>query len=470
MPFTTLQKFYSTAFAVLALAAGLAHAEPAKARFPDALTTEGMVVFEVARHPVAISGPQIWISEAEIDGKRYRGLLQSGSLFAVVLPPGEHVLESLHGESPNRQTSFFGGVTVGYHPGAKWPTNRTFTIEAGKVTSLGGMLFMENKPNERGFRLAYIDSSATPPSLMAANPMLGAAIGPDKLLTAPGEYVTPAQLTALRTEMLEAKFKTMTPTAIANANFVAGDAGSFAWLVKGAGNAASLKVVDPGTFRFRKCREWGAGAACYLTDDSVLLIDAKGKKIVHHPVDFEVNDFLAFGDSIVLIDPRFRLLISRDGGRNWALDESLKVEKGTIALFALLGAGAKGFYVHSTQLFGKPEVKRLLYSPYEKLALRLIDMPPEIEKIDFLLETEQGLYVVFRTAKNTAPVYYLADGQTQWEKKAIIPGWGCNRLYADRNDSKHLTAICSSNTESNAKEFLSDDGALNWRNGPQTSP
>ncbi len=80
------------------------------------------------------------------------------------------------------------------------------------------------------------------------------------------------------------------------------------------------------------------------------------------------------------------------------------------------------------------------------------------------------MYLAFTTAKNTAPVFFLANGQTQWEKKAIIPGWGCNRLYADRNDNKHLTAVCSSNTESDAKEFLSDDGALNWRNGPQTSP
>lgn len=469
MPFTSLRKFYSTAFAVLALAAADSHAEAAKARFPDALTSEGMVVFEIARHPVAV-GPQIWISEAEIDGKRYRGLLQSGSVFAVVLPPGEHVLESLHGQSPNRQTSYFSGMAVGFSPAAHWATRRTFTIEAGKITSLGGMLFMENKPNERGFRLAYIDSRDTPPSLMAANPTLAAAIGPDKFLTAPGDYISPVQLTALRTEMLEAKFKTMTPTALANANFVAGDAGSLAFLVKGAGGAASLKVVDPGTFRFRKCREWGAGAACYLTNHSVLLIDGKGRKIVQHPADFEVNDFLAFGDSIVLVDPGFRLLISRDGGRNWALDESLKVDKATLALRPLLGAGAKGFYVHSTYLFDKPQVKKLLYSPYEKLALRPIDMPPELEKIDVVLETEQGLYAMFRTAKNTAPVYYLANGQTQWEKKAIIPGWGCNRMYADRNDGKRLTVVCSSNSEPEAREFVSDDGALSWRNGPQTSP
>jgi hypothetical protein len=469
MAFTRLRKFLLPALAGLALMTGPSWAEPAP--FPDELKTEGLLVFEMARHPVAGLGPMIWIQDAEISGKRYRGLLRSGNLFAVVLPPGEHVLESLHGQSPNRGSSHFGGVTVYSKPSAQWEANRNFTIEAGKVTNLGGLLFMENDADPRRFRLAYIDSSKAPPSLWAANPKLAAALGSDKFSMAPGVYASPVQLNAVRTELLEAKFKTMTPAAIEHSNFVASDAGSLALLVKGDGKPASLKLVDPGTFRFDKCRNWSTGAACYLNDNGVLIIDDKSKTEVRYPRDFKPTDYLVFGErGIVLVDGRFRILMSRNAGQNWALDESIKLEKETFALRPLLRNGAKGFYVHSKYLFGKPEVKRLLYSPYEKLELRPIEMPEEVEKIDIFLESDRGLYVAFTTTKNTAPLYFQANGKTEWEKRATIPGGGCLHLFADRKDSNRLTAICSSQTKSEAKEYLSDDDGLSWREGVQTAP
>lgn len=469
MTFARLRKYLLSALAALAVASSPSWAEPAA--FPDELKTEGLLVFELARHPVAGLGPMIWIQDAEISGKRHRGLLRSGDLLAVVLPPGQYVLESLHGQSPNRSSSHFGGMTVYTSPSAQWETHRSFTIEAGKVTNLGALLFMENGADPRRFRLAYIDTSAAPPDLRVANPKLAATLGADRFSTAPGEYASPEQLNALRTELLESRFKTLTPAAIAHDNFVASDAGSLALLIKSDGKPASLKLIDPRTFRFNKCRNWGTGAACYLHDGGVLTIDDKSRTVVRYPLDFKPTDFLAFGErGIVLVDGRFRILTSRDAGQSWTLDESLKLDKEAFALRPLLHMGSKGFYVHSKYLFGKPEVKRLVYSSYEKIELRTIDLPKELETIDFLLETDRGLYAAFTTSKNNAPLFFQAHVASEWEQRSTIPRWGCLRLLADRLDSNRLTAICSSQTKSEAMELLSDDGGRSWREGVQTAP
>lgn len=468
MAFTRLRNFLFSAFASLAMVAGESLAE--KHPLPDELKGQGLLVFEMARHPAAILGPTIWMQDAEISGKRYRGILQAGNVFAVALPPGEHVLESMHGQSPNRDSTQVGSVTVFSNPTAQWAINRKFTIEAGKATSLGGLLFMEDSADPKRFRLAFIDNIKPPPNLWKANPKLAATLGPDKFSLAPGEYASPAQLNALRTELLEARFRTMTPAAIEHSNFVASDAGSLALLIKGAAKPASLKLLDPGTFRFSKCRNWSTGAACHLQDDGLLLIDEKSRKTVRYPADYKPSDYLVFGErGIVMIDGRFRLLISRDAGQNWTLDESIKLEKETLALRPSLRNGANGFYVYSSYLFGKPEVKRLLYSPYEKFDPRPIELPDEVPQINLLLETDRGLYAGYRTRENTAPLYFRANGKTEWEKMAAIPRWGCVHLFADKKDSNRLTAICSSQTKSEAKEYLSDDGGVSWREGVQTA-
>ncbi len=454
---------------MLALAALLAFlhsgaiADPKK--LPDELKDEGLLVFEIVRHPDIRHTGQRWIRQAVINGKRYADMAEADHMRAVALPPGEYKLDALVAVGA-RESTYIGGVHLRGSPATSWSVDRPFVIEAGKVTNLGQFVFHQSTDNPQQYAIRYIDNSTDLPPLEKLNPTLAASLTPEKFVLAPGNYLSAPQLEALRLEFARRDLKGLTAAQLKHTHFVVDTTGTVAILDKpDASKPPAVKIVDIGHSRTPLCTDWRKGVACLAKGNSILLLDGAERRTIDYPKDFKPYRIHTFGDSgVVLADELFRFVVSKDGGANWTAYNEAAFDKTYIGAYPRFHNGARGFYVYSAYAFGEGAGIRLLYAPYETAQLQPLPRPQAMKTIATALETKQGLYLSPRTSYSdtTTTLYFTPIGKSEPEIMSI-PASFCSRLFADDADGQQLTAVCATRTSMWDKEdWHSSDGGKTW--------
>ena len=424
---------------------------------PDNLGDKGLVVGQV----VGIGRLLDWSTHKEIMiDNRKKGMVIN-SFITIPLSPGEYEFSSLFSRSSSLLTSAYAVTST-----TTMPVNRKFNVQSKQITNLGLLvLYPDPKDKEqKKFMRLYVDNTTDMKHFIkTAYPLHAPGLNVDTMTLAPGEMIPDNLLQLLRKELATKK-------AIDSggyATYVAADVGTLAELLKGKdGKITDVKLIDVPTVSNlqSKSPNFVIDQLAFLTKSNRLFL-AKGGRVTEKtpPAGLRAGNVYVLGaNDLVIVDDKFEIYSSHDGGDSWQQYLGGITEK---KVRPDVWPGATGYY---TFIVDPP---RALFSAYGKLDFKPIDLPKDMDSLELLRERPTGLFAertisVFKETKNR-PFFFQTSGQPTWETK-LMPAANCEHIkFLDRGGLNVSTDCWDRAVWAAAmgqrQQYISKDGGTSWQ-------
>jgi hypothetical protein len=481
MSFRISKLFVVTLLAILLGACATRQSLP---ELPTTLGTNGLLVARL----YVLGLRSIENASIYIDGKLISSSMRDGYI-AVPLEPGEHRLSQIRAagqlissntykdDSPMRMVKGGGGggyraPTYIYVPGSTHvvhyttlAVDRTFTIEAGKITNLGLMVYLpvEDDPSRkkastnasREFRVLALDNSAEINTFLETNyPELVTSIKDRNIILAPAKYLEPKNLPFLRRAI--AYHESRGPNVIASANktLIYGRAGTIVSLGKQTPETpgSNIEVLETGTLADVIGGVRNGEQFTFLTSDAKL-IEWDGSKVTQTPLPYKVQPVRmdTFGDDgLIIVDNHLRILTTPGLGQKWTNNESMMYK--TPSNDFRITSSSSGSYIAS----GSRGVPNFIYYVKAGTSAPVSIAPPVnnigISTIDFnrMLARDAGLFIIY----NKADFFFRPQASGRWESYSK-PAGTCKPMKID-DDGYNLTVECDGVT------YKSSNSGAKW--------
>ena len=419
---------------------------------PRTLADKGLLVARLY-----VPGSSLWDNaQINIDGKLSGANLRDGYV-AIALPPGEHRFVQLRVEGQQltrydpADQSFLkakGGGSYHYYyiPGGSTiihfttlSVNRTFTIEAGKITNLGLLVYLSaDDPTKqhatvdqrKEYYTIPVDNNAEISTYLETNyPDLMATLQEraPRLASGGPPYLAPAKLPDLRRAIatLESRAGKLITTGTVAVAY--GDAGTLVSIKMGTDRKPVIDVLDTGTLANIVDARSSGERLLFLTSNARILALEQGKLAqISVPERIQPLRMAAPNASdLIIVDNRMRILTSRDLGRTWTKYEGAMLERPRNDIG--LAQDDDGAYV-SLGSTGVPT--SILYVQAGATAPRQIPAPQQQgvpgHSRNVLVARKAGLFII----SGEHDFYFRASGSQRWDVYSK-PGAKCKPMGID---------------------------------------
>lgn len=324
-------------------------------------------------------------ASVEIDGKYQEGALREGYL-ALPLAPGTHALGKLRTQGwllssavvdvvpPIRPARGGSAPHFIYIPGTTRTVafttlgvDRSFTIEAGRVTNLGLIVYLPvvDPPDvkravetpSRRFHVIALDNGAEVQSFLETNyPALTSSLKDRRVLLAPAPYLDAARLPDLRLAIAAHESKGRHVINAESQLLVYGRAGTIvSATLGGSGKPQSVRVLPTGTLADVVGGVRQGDRFTFVTSDAQVL-SWDGAKLDRTPLLQRVHPTAMGGlgrSGLLIVDNRLRVLTAKGPCEPWVAYEGMMSDRPRSDLSVI--ADIDGAYV-SVGFEGQPEL------------------------------------------------------------------------------------------------------------------
>lgn len=437
---------------------------------PDDIGSKGLLVAQVSSRtwPHITRGyPVISSDDGKLSHDSIIGGMREGTIM-VPLEPGTYTLERIE-EYVDGYIATSGYGAIGQSTYRHYPINKPFTIESGKATNLGLIVF---EPfigtSAGGLKATYFDNSSEVKTFISERyPKLFASLRTPEFDYIPSPSVNDDKLLKLRRYLLAKELTYGQSKSFAGKKgLITSSVGTIGWVKQQSDGQWTVdKFVDSGTVSdLSGCGFSGLRAACVLSQKSFLLIN--GDKIERRdaPAGIIIDTASAFGDAgVLLVDQYMRLHISRDNGKRWSVFDGAartspvkRYNRMTVAQGAFeIVLAPKGYYVFLKGADGGDAP--IVYGEFNGTVHRLIELPDTVEDIQKLVNLKDKLLVgPAKTAFANGKLHIFDKLQTTWSI-VEIPAPGCDDMFVDRNNGAHIVVLCA-----RGKTMVTEDGGTTW--------
>jgi hypothetical protein len=403
----------------------------------------------------------IWHNaDVHIDTRSHGGNQYNGNIV-MAMPAGVHRFKQL--VANNRF------VSPGVVSNASLGVDREFTIESGKITNLGLIVYLPAESSDslrrsapeqrRQYRTVVIDNSAEIRRYLEINFGTSLASANDRSIhLAEGAYLASHRLPGLR-QTIAAQEQRQSTKLISNSTLsvVYGNVGTIAIHKPRTGSRpAEFEVLDTGTVAdiVDACRD--GEKLIFIASDGKLLTLENGKLTsTSFPQPVDPARVTSRNGSVVVVGDRMHILTSKDGGRSWDAYHGAARENRMRGVD--LASDSEGVYVYSGYP-GPP--KSISFVPHGSATPRPIEGPQYSwnfmkDGLPNLIARDAGLFVIPWKGLN---FYFRPRATGRWEERST-PDFSCTTISVDSTGEK-LKTVCGGET------YESRDSGLKWSTGP----
>ena len=417
-------------------------------RIPDDLGPQGLLLAKLSSDHLGMFG----MVQPHINDKLYKDSYQDGGYVVVVLAPGEYTFNSLTSLVQGDSSDHSGASS------AKYPIDKKFRIETGKVSNLGMLFFLTDAQDPEKYTLVQIDNTEEASRyLQTAYPKLHAALRDKTPQLVPGPYLETSELTALRKEIAQRNSARMDAATLVDTEFLTGTIGTLALIQKSPQGAIhKMDMIETHTLEDVKRQQCAAAhgrLACVLGGRLITVNGAERRAQPLPSPMAAVDRAHVFGSrGIVLTDRRLHIFSSLNNGGTWSRydDAVLKepLDTGTKVGFE---NGKKGFYIYSAG-----SDRTVLYSPYTQIAYKKMELPAMVTSVGHLSEFDNGVAIGPEfTLPGNATLYMGSFDSPQWEERKI-PASQCAKIQLEDRRGEKISVVCLAQT------YRSNDGGRTW--------
>ncbi len=417
---------------------------------PESLGEKGLVIAEVAIVGVVLPYPSE--KNIYIDGRK-KGKLIRG-YFAVVLPVGEHTLDSLYVE-----TSLGRAGGVSYMKSVNLPIRRKFSIRSGEVTNLGQLLLTSDHTmaKEKRFNTYAVDNTEDMKYFLKAHyPNFYEKLRPNALRLESGTYVKGSDLQKLRQIIASVRINNYKAVCNKLPHHVLGPAGTIAILKQHQGRSPGFDFIPSPVMTdiLSSSEPDRIDRFAFLANDQRFFIYHSGHINQRTlPVkDVSPSIYIAGDKDIILAYHKFHLYISNDDGQTWHPFDAAAVKNDKYGR-SRFADDIDGYYIiHSYP-------PRLLYATHGSSDLKNVPIPLDADNIRQFTPCRSELFleknITAWTSKTPFPFYVRSRTGRDWETR-YMPRAECNPIHFIDGSGKNMRTICEQDV------FLSDDGGRSW--------
>lgn len=421
---------------------------------PEKIEDQGLVVGQISADEFS----EFWSADPVINGKRYKNAMQKGYIL-LALKPGHYTLNEFNQVLSTTRTTF--------------PVKRGFTVEPGKVTNLGLMVFQpsraESNQGRAGlYNIFYLENNREMATfLKETHPGLYASLRSKELITAPTNYLNSHQINQLRFNIASQKIslKQWRQHFGNSSGYVSGSAGTLAQVIRdSAGNITTLKILETNTLAdLAEFTSTSNAIGGLISTTSYLVVN--DDKVIHRvlPPGIVGNSLLALNEStVVVVDDLMNVYTSLDSGASWKKYSAASMPQSVEASWNKADPkhrfrfylAKRGFYIFPN--YANAEQSRLIYADYETATFHQLHLPSTVEKMTSIRETDAGVYIGPRSTLSNGKVHFLPKGKEKWEIREL-PQSSCFDIAFPDNLGDKLQVLCSGGTV-----WVSNNGGLNW--------
>lgn len=433
---------------------------------PKDVGDRGLLVAQVSSQTMAeaLSSDPV-IRSPNDQGRLYTGGLRGGTLI-VPLPPGEYELTQLSRMTGSSSIST-GYGTIHQTSRMNYPVGRTFTIEAGKATTLGMLVFERSPEGGDRYLLMYADNRKELERFLRERyESTYLSLRGERFIAADVPQLAPEGLHQLRRYLAADRLaKPQWQFEHPDAQFVTASFGAAARVVREPGRPPAIgELIETGTVAdLSGCSIAGARVACVTGAHHYLLLEDDQMREVAAPDGVTVNSIHVFAESgIVIVDDDMRFHNSQDGGRSWQVYDGVRRAKPfrrdgyrRAALNNVTFVpGRNGFYAFERGVgSGKGSI---VHADHATATYRTIPVPGGVSSLNVLQEASRGLYVgpnYSLAAKGRA--HFLPAGENEWAVLEL-PASGCSDLRVAEDTVLTIDVSCAGGV------YRSEDGGTSW--------
>lgn len=416
---------------------------------PQTLNDKGLLVARLY-----VPGSSLWENaQINIDGKLSSANLRDGYV-AIALPPGEHQLVQLRVEGQQltryeppeaslRKAKGGGGYHYYYIPGGTTvihfttlSVNRRFTIEAGKITNLGLIVYLPaDDPNKqratvdqkKEYYTIPLDNNAEIATYLETNyPALMAKLEDrsPKLATGGPLFLPPAKLPELRRAIASLESRSGKLITSGDVSVAYGDAGTLVSVKIGTDKKAIVTVLDTGTLaNIVDARQNGQRLLFLTSNARIFSLDQGTLAQISLPEHVQPLRMAApNANDLVVVDNRMRILTSTDFGQTWTKHEGALLDRARNDIGLAPDDDGAYIYLGST---GVPT--SILYAQAGAAAPRRISAPQQQgvpgRSRNVMVARRAGLFII----SDERDFYFRATGNQRWDVYSK-PGTKCKSM------------------------------------------
>jgi len=407
-------------------------------------------------------------ASVQIDGREISSAMRNGYI-AIPLPAGEHRLSQFKAMgqllrsdvieyAPAIRPARVGYVPTDiYIPGASRPVHyttlgadRSFRIEAGRVTNLGLMVYLPvvDPPDQkrattddsRRFNTVTLDNGVETSRFLETNyPELVRSLRSRDLLLAPGKYVDPAKLPDVRRAIAYHELKGPNVVATQTRAVVYGRAATIVVLTRGPNDKDThVEVLDTGTLADVVGAVRHGDRYTFVTSDAKAL-SWDGQALTRAPLPERVQPLglHPLGErGLMVIDMRMRILTAREPGAPWVDHQALMV--GTPRDDVSVATEDAGDYI---SIGTRGLVPSLYYLKAGESVPQRVQPPDSVEGDGslgryFMVTRRAGLFVFY----DSAQFLFRSKATQQWARH-YMPNEKCKGAKLD-DEGREFTVEC----------------------------
>ena len=421
-------------------------------RIPDDLGQQGLLLVKLSSDHLGMFNKV----QPQINDKLYQNSYQDSGYVELVLTPGEYtfnsLMNSIGGSSAHAEGAAASISTV------KYPIDKKFRIEAGKVSNLGMLFFLTHADDTKNYTPSQIDNTEEARRyLQTAYPKLYASLHDKTPQLVPGAYLETSELSALRKEIALRASTSMSAQDMTDTEFLTGTIGTLALIQKIPGSTLSkIDMIETHTLEDverERCAAAHGRLVCVLGGR---LISVNGAERRAQPLPSPmatVDRAHVFGTrGIVLTDRRLHVFSSLNNGINWSrYDDAVLNEPLDTSTKVGFDNGKNGFYIYSSA-----SDRTVLYSPYAQLAYKKMQLPAMVKKVQHLREFDGGVVIGPEwSLLGDTNLYTGSFDSAQWEERKI-PANQCAKIQLEDRRSEKISVVCL------GQVYRSKDGGRSW--------
>lgn len=426
-------------------------------RIPDDLGQQGLLLVKLSSDHLAMLNKV----QPQVNDKLYKDGYQDSGYVELVLAPGEYTFNSLM-SSVQGGSNGRGEATAASASSVKYPIDKKFRIEAGKVSNLGILFFLTHAEENKKYTMVQIDNTEEARRhLQTAYPKLYASLRDKTPWLVPGVYLQAPELSALRKEIALRASTHMSAEDLAETEFLTATIGTLALIQKkprGAaqGTPGKIDMIETHTLEDVDSQHCAAARGRLVCVLGGRLITVNGAERRAQPLPSPmamVDRAHVFGTrGIVLTDRRLHIFSSLNNGVNWSrYDDAVLSEPLDTSTKVGFENGKKGFYIYSAG-----SDRTILYTPYAQLAYKKMELPAMVKNVPHLREFDGGVAIGPEfSLLGDATLYIGSFDSPQWAERRI-PYTQCAKLKLEDRTSEKLSVVCLGQT------YRSNDGGRTW--------
>lgn len=414
---------------------------------PERLVGEGLLVFEL-HHSSFLSYGDLYLEVEGLD-LNIKMTKEMTGLVVLPLPVGEYRLK----QGRNRAVSG-GGFNYTEYTMLTIDFDRSFKVQEGKVTNLGVVVSFP-------YRGYWFDNTKEVQAYMQQfYPTLASTLTGKDYILPEGKYLGKSDYLMIQEKIgrIPLNFRNTGAPKYLGRRFAIGPGGTFAKMKVENSLKDGVTPLPTNTLAQIISGSWYEYDAAALSLIGELYLYQEGTlRRVNYPDSFRPVAVHLFGHGkLVLMDGKGRAEITEDGGKTWRTSQPFAAAKLDANELRLDGINAKGgFYIYTRQdSEGAPAV---LFSPYEKATLTLVDIPKDLDLIENLTESPAGLFLRVPNKYglvNKAEFYYKQYSKGPWIK-GELPDIYCSIDYEKTTSTEIYASSLSS-------IYKSKDGGQTW--------